>query len=91
MENELAQGTWRLNLKTAEGSKCMIRMQVTNVKKSLMSVSKVCDQGHRVVFEKECGYIEHLETGQRTRFNRRNGVYVLDVEVEPAPFNRPGN
>ena len=59
-------------------------MQVTDVRKSLMSVSKVCDEGHRVVFEAHAGHIEHIARGQRTSFYRCNGVYVLDVAVEPT-------
>ena len=64
---------------TKEGAQCMVRMQVTNVRKSLMSVSRICDAGHKVTFDKEGGHIQHLETGQVTRFNRRGGVYVLNV------------
>ena len=68
-----------------------MRMQVTDVRKSLMSVGRVCDEGHRVVFESDDGYIEHLESGQRTHFARRGGVYILDVEVEPVEvFSRRG-
>ena len=65
------------------GAKCLIRMQVTDVRKSLMSVGKVCDEGHRVIFEKSGGYIEHIATGDKTKFSRKGGVYVLDVELEP--------
>ena len=54
-------------------------------------MGRVCDEGHRVVFESDGGYIEHIESGQRTHFDRRGGVYVLDVEVEPVSvFSRPG-
>ena len=66
-----------------EGSQCVLRMQVTDVRKSLMSLGKVCGEGHRVVFEASGGYIVHVGSGQRTQFERRGGVYVLDVEIEP--------
>ena len=67
---------------TNEGAKCTVRMQVTNVRKSLMSVSKICDAGHRVIFEKGGGHIEHEATGQRTSFLRKGGVYVLRVNLD---------
>ena len=59
-------------------------MQVTNVRKSLMSVSKICDAGHRVIFEKQGGYIEHVDSGERTRFARRGGVYALQVNLDES-------
>ena len=68
------------------GAKCTVRMQVTDVRKSLISVSKVCDAGHRVIFEKGGGYIEHLESGQRTGFERKGGVYTLRVNLDNQSF-----
>ena len=85
------KGEKHVKVTTEEGAKCLIRMQVTDVRKSLMSVSKVCDSGHRVVFEKDFGYIEHLQSKQRTSFRRKGGVYVLSVKVEkPSGFARQG-
>jgi hypothetical protein len=77
------RGEKHVKVRTKEGAKCLIRMQVTDVRKSLMSVGKVCDEGHRVIFEQKGGYIEHIETGDKTKFWRKGGVYVLDVELEP--------
>ena len=86
------EGEKHVNITTKEGAKLQVRMQVTDVRKSLMSVGKVCDEGHRVIFEKTQGYIEHILTGERTMFERRGGVYVLEVAVEqPAEdFSRQG-
>ena len=36
-----------------EGHKCALKMQVTDVRKPLMSVSKICDAGHKVTFTKD--------------------------------------
>jgi hypothetical protein len=84
-------GEKHVNVVTRDGAQWLIRMQVTNVRKSLMSVSKVCEEGHLVVFEQHAGYIEHLSPGHRTPFARRNGVYVLDLHVQPPRgFTRPG-
>ena len=74
---------------TQEGHKCMLKMQVTDVKKPLMSVSRICDAGHRVVFEANGGSIEHKGTGQITRFDRVDNVYRLKVQCEKG-FSRQG-
>ena len=59
-------------------------MQVTDVRKPLMSVSKICDAGHEVVFNKTGGKIIHLEGGQITKFDRVEDVYRLHVRL-PGP------
>ena len=80
------KGEKHVEITTNEGAKCTVRMQVTNVRKSLMSVSKVCDAGHRVIFTKEGGYIEHEATGQRTTFSRCGGVYSLSANLDNQGF-----
>lgn len=77
---------------TEEGHKCMLKMQVTDVKKPLMSVSRICDAGHRVVFTKGGGTIEHEVTGQVTKFGRVDNVYRLKVDMaDKVPvFSRQG-
>jgi hypothetical protein len=42
VENE---GEKHLKVKTAEGEKFIVRAQLTDARKPLMSVSKVCDEG----------------------------------------------
>ena len=66
---------------TGEGHKCMLKMQVTDVRKPLMSVARICDAGHRVVFTKSGGIIQHESTGQTTKFQRIDNVYRLKVGV----------
>ena len=77
---------------TDEGHRCMLKMQVTDVQKPLMSVARICDAGHKVVFTKAGGTIEHEVTGQKTRFKRVDNVYRLKVGVaeEKPVFNRQG-
>ena len=62
------------------------------MKKPLMSVSRICDAGHRVVFDSKGGSIEHKVTGQVTKFDRVDNVYRLHVGMgEKAPvFSRQG-
>ena len=86
------KGEKEVKVRTKEGHKCMLRMQVTDVQKPLMSVSRICDAGHRVVFTRDGGYVEHEESGQKTEFARVANVYRLKVEVaqEDADFSRRG-
>ena len=69
---------------------CNLRMQVTHVRKPLMSVSRVCDQGHEVIFRRDGGVIRHITTGQETSFVRRDGVYRMSLKMmKPCqPFGR---
>ena len=83
------KGEKDVKVRTKEGHKCVMKMQVTDVQKPLMSVSRICDAGHRVVFLRDGGYIEHEMTGQRTEFARVDNVYRLNVQCEKG-FSRPG-
>ena len=63
-------------------------MQVTDVREALVSVSKICDAGHEVVFNKIGGKIIHLESGQITKFDRVDDVYRLHVRLSgPKAYN----
>ena len=73
------RGQKEVKVVTKEGHKCMLQMQVTDVRKALMSVSKICDAGHEVKFTKEGGEIKHIKTGQKTKFARVDDVYRLEV------------
>ena len=69
-------------------------MQITAVNKALLSVSKICDAGHDVIFNHDGGKIVHCESGQVTTFRRVDGVYRLRMKIlgEPASgFTRQGN
>jgi hypothetical protein len=84
------KGEKHIPVVTAEGHKCLLNMQVTDVKKPLMSVARICDAGHEVVFTAEGGRIKHLGSGQVTKFQRVDNVYRLRVNL-PSGFARPGN
>ena len=85
---------WEKDIKvvTDEGHKCLLKMQVTDVKKPFTSVARICDAGHRIVFTKNGGTIEHEVTGQTTKFKRVDNVYRLKVGVvaEEPVFTRQG-
>ena len=89
------KGEKEVKVRTTEGHKCMLKMQVTDVNKPLMSVSRICDAGHTVTFNREGGVIEHKASGQKTEFKRVNNVYRMEVskagvECEKG-FRRPGH
>jgi hypothetical protein len=85
------KGEKHIQVKTSEGHKCMLNMQVTDVKKPLMSVARICDAGHEVVFRSNGGTITHTGTGQTTKFQRIDNVYRLKVGIVSEPvFRRPG-
>ena len=59
------------------GTGCVLKMPVCDVHKSLMSLSRICNAGHHVVFLKDGGKIEHEGTGQMTEFASRGGELCL--------------
>ena len=80
-----------------------MRMQVADVSRPLMSVSRAVDSGCRVVFDQNWSYIEDKATGERTSIERRGGLYVMESWLKakpsgttnngdnpPAPFHGPG-
>ena len=67
---------------TEENAKRELTAQVTNVNKSLLSVSKVTSGGSRVVFDKSGSYIEDKTTGRRVHLTERNGMYMLKLWVK---------
>ena len=84
------QGEKHIHVLITEGHKCMVNMQVTDVKKPLLSVSRICDARHDVVFQKEDGFIKHTGSGQITKFNREDNAYRLKVSVTELVFSRQG-
>ena len=59
------QGEQVVSSTTGSGQRCRFKLQVTDVHRPLMSVSRICDAGHRVVFEANSGYIQSVATGER--------------------------
>ena len=75
---------------TQGGQEIMFKAQVTDVHRPLMSVSRICDKGNRVVFESQGGYIESLATGEKIHVRRDHNVYRLKVGVADLGFGRQG-
>ena len=61
--------------------------------KALGSVSKIVNNGNRVVFDGDGSYIENKWSKDKLWLREDNGVYVLDMLVAPnneSGFGRPG-
>ena len=79
-----------LHVCTQEGQHKRMNMQVTDVNKALMSVAKICDAGHTVVFRHDGGMIRNNISGEETQFRRENNVYRLQVKLSDSGFTRQG-
>ena len=75
---------------TDNGQEITFKAQVTDVHRPLMSVSRICDKGNRVVFESQGGYIESLHIGEKIHVRRDHNVYRLQVDVPQPGFTRQG-
>ena len=56
--------------------------QITDVKKILISESKVCDAGHWIWRDEVGGAIVSKATGVETQFVRKGGVYVMELWIK---------
>ena len=74
LESDLA-GTKRRHTST---------LQVAEFTRPLMSVSRVCDQGMRCIFEDTHALIVNKNSGKEvTRFDRVGGLYVARMKLTP--------
>ena len=65
-------GEQRVPFTTTEGCRTAVKWQNADVPKPLLGVSRTCDAGHDVIFNKRGGYIKHLASGSTTRFERES-------------------
>ena len=83
-----------LEIVTEDGREKTIKYQIAEVSRPLNSISEICDAGGEhgqvLVFGRSGGAIYNLETGEHTPFNQEDGVYCMDVWVEPKGFPRQG-
>ena len=85
----LGEQSWEI--KTREGDHGHLKFQVAKVMKPLLAVSQITALGNRVHFYETWGEIVCGKTGKKTRFERKNGVYVLRVWVKEAADDEAGN
>ena len=93
-------GQQRMKVQTNEGRDALVLYQIAEVSRPLTAVSQTCDNGNWVVYTPEGGFIWNLKTGGKTSFERRGGIYELDLWVKDADltggsqstgFPRPGS
>ena len=75
-------GEKTIMFKKGDGRKCGMRYLITSVKKPLAAVSSIVDEGNRVVFDTDDSYVECKATGERIPLKRKNGTFVMELEVE---------
>ena len=77
----------------AAGRACGMPFQVAPVERPLVSVSRLAQTGHKVIFEEDAGSILHVATGRTMPLKREGGVYILELQVprrRPVSFRRQG-
>ena len=93
-------GQQKLRVQTNEGRDAMVLYQIAEVSRPLTAISQTYDNGNWVVSTPQGGFIWNLKTGGKTNFERRGGIYELDLWVKDADlaggstsigFHRPGN
>ena len=81
-------GEKTMDVVTDNGIPAKSTYQIANVTRALCAVSRVCDKGNTVVFEKDGGYIVDPH-GVYTLIRRENNVYMLDTWIQkPSGFTR---
>ena len=68
-----------------------ITMQVADVHKALLSLSRCADMGYESRFGKFAGALIDSQTGEVIPLQRKGNLYVLKVWVKADTFTRPGN
>ena len=81
-----------LNLKVnmdGENQPLTSTFQVADMTRPLMSVSQICENGHRCVFEKNHALVVSAKGKGICRFEREAGLYVCRMKLKaPAPFTK---
>ena len=62
--------------------------QVCDVNKALLSVRRIVENGHKVVFDKSGSYIEDKSSGEKMWLREEGGMYMLKMWVR-APAKGP--
>ena len=77
------EGEKEMLVLTQHGQQRRLVMQVCDVTKPLMSVSKSNAQGNIFVFDGDNSYMQCKKTGETTRIREEGGVFVLYAYVRP--------
>ena len=82
-------GEQKIPIWTQEGTVRILTCQAAPVSRPLGSVKRMCQAGHRVVFDEEGSYIENKNTGEINWLREEDGNYVLDTYVVPSHMWSP--
>ena len=66
-----------------------VNMQVADVHKALLSLSRCADMGFESRFGRSMGALIDEETGEVVPLQRKGNLYVLRCWLKAAPFGRP--
>ena len=61
-----------------------MKCQIAPVARPLGSVKRICQAGHRIIFDEDGSYIENKITGEINMLREEHGNYILDVSVVPG-------
>ena len=76
------EGEKKFTCISEENSQVGITAQVCDINKGLLSVKRMVDKDHKVVFEKAGGYIEDCKTGTKLWMTEDRGLYMLKMWVK---------
>ena len=79
------QGEKRFLGTSEEGVNRSIKAQVCDVNKGLLSVRRIVKLGHKVIFDANGSYIQHVKSGERMRLVERKGMYMLKLWTRAQP------
>jgi hypothetical protein len=82
------KGEQRVKFLTRDGVWASLLFQVAGINKPLVSVSRLIDEGWRVIFDDEGSYLIHKKTKKIIRMDRTRGVFTIEAYVEPED-NKP--
>ena len=87
------EGQAHLNLAAEMGnlSQQLVRstFQVADLTRPLMSVSQICSQGHKCVFDGEQAMVVAQDGETICKFRKQGGLYVATMKLKsPSPFTR---
>lgn len=83
------RGGKKVRFRTADGETKSMAFRVAPVTKALASVSRICKQGNRVVFDAEGSFIQNKSTGKKMNLKAERGVYVIEIPIDSV-LNGPG-
>ena len=79
-----------IDFEVNDGRSCAMKYLVTGVKKPLAAVSAIVDGGNRVVFDSVNSYIENKVTGERINLKRKDGTFMMEMNVKTEKGSQKG-